>query len=109
MPKRKKKPDVIDISGRTEAPAKVVFANGVAGTAQKIAYAISCLNNSAMFLTSKSIYESPIDSEDPADAKVLAPIERRKMAVKAVQRAIEICGRVLVELDSKEKDESNSW
>ena len=111
MPKRKKKPDVIDITAQAEAPAKVSLAGdkGVAGTAQKVAYGISCLNNAALFLTSKGIYESPIDSEDPADAKLIAPIERRKMAVKAIRRTIEICNRVLEELEAKGPDESNSW
>jgi hypothetical protein len=109
MPKGKKK--VIDATKTPEAPAKVTLAGdrGIALTAQKIGFAVACLNNAGTLLTSKSVYESPLDSEDPGDARLVATIERRKMAVKALQRAIEICERVLFELGEGRKDESHSW
>ena len=108
MPRGKRK--VIEATNRPEAPAQVRFAgDGVMGTSQKIGFAVTCLNNANVLLTSKSVYESPIDSTNPTDANVVAPIERRKMAVKAVQRAVEICERVLLELEAGRKDESNSW
>jgi hypothetical protein len=111
MPRGRKKKSVVDATSSPEAPAKVVLAGdrSTMASAQKIGFAVTCLNNASTLLTSKSVYESPIDSEDPADAVIVASIERKKMAVKAVQRAIEICERVLFELDAEKTDESNSW
>jgi len=111
MPRGRKKKSVVDATHKPEAPAKVTLAGdrSVVGTAQKIGFAVTCLNNASTLLTSKTVYESPIDSEDPADAVVVAATERKAMAVKAMQRGIEICERVLLELDAEKTDESNSW
>lgn len=110
MPRGRKK-KIIDATKRPEAPGKVVLTGDrtVGGIVQKIGFATTCLNNAVTFLASKNVYESPINSDDPADASVVALVERKKMAVKSVQRAIEICERVLLELGGTKQDESNSW